>query len=466
MDGVSDVAVVAGWVARLAGLEREVSDAERVELIGGLEVLKAAAAAAQARLSVDFDVSQRAAQEAAGVPAARVGRGVAEQVALARRDSAHRGGRHLGTARALVGEMPHTLAALTWGRVSEWRATLLVRETAYLSREDRGVVDAELAGPAGIEALETMSDREVVAAAQRVAYRLDAKAVTDRARRAERERRVTLRPAPDTMSYLTGLLPVAQGVACLAVLARAADTARAAGDDRSRGQVMADTLVAALAAHAGHAGLSADSSGSGSGSAVGAWTGAGVSATAGAGVALQLVMTDRALLAGDAEPAQLTGYGTVPAGWARDLLRDTEAQVWVRRLYTHPGTGELLAADARSRLFRGALRQVLIARDQWCRTPYCDGPVRHADHVLAHVVGGVTSRVNGQGACERCNHAKQAPGWTARAASPPGDRHTVTTTTPTGHTYRSRAPALPGAPHAPPRRSRLEIHFTDLVLAS
>jgi hypothetical protein len=183
------------------------------------------------------------------------------------------------------------------------------------------------------------------------------------------------------------------------------------------------------------------------------------------GVALQLVMTDRALLAGDAEPAHLVGYGTVSAAWARDLLRATDADVWVRRLYTHPDTGDLLAADSRARLFRGQLREVLIARDLWCRTPGCDAAIRHADHVLAHAAGGGTSRVNGQGLCERCNHAKQAPGWSARASSPPGDRHTVTTTTPTGHTYRSRAPALPGAPHAPPHRSRLEIHFTDLVLA-
>lgn len=483
MDRVSDVAVVAGWRAFLAGLDREVSDAERIDLIGELEALKASAAAAQARLTSDFDVSQRAAQAEAGVPASRLGRGVAEQVALARRDSAHRGGRHLGTARALAREMPHTLEALTQGRISEWRATVLVRETAYLSQGDRAVIDAELAGPDGIAALATMSDREVVAAAQRIAYRLDARAVTERARRAERERRVTLRPAPDTMSYLTGLLPVAQGVACLAVLTRAADSAKATGDARSRGQVMADTLVAALAAHAGlpvpqgsgsasggdparpTSWAEADSSRTTAGPGAEPGTGAGVSPTAGAGIALQLVMTDRALLAGDAEPAFLTGYGVVPAGWARDLLRETRAQVWVRRLYTHPGTGELLAADARSRLFRGALRQVLIARDQWCRTPYCDGPVRHADHVLAHVAGGATSQVNGQGACARCNQAKEAPGWSARAASPPGDRHTVSTTTPTGHTYRSRAPALPGAPHAPPR-SRIEVHFADFLLAS
>jgi len=115
MDRVSDVTVVGGWVEHLAGLDRDVSDAERIELIRGLEGLKASAAAAQARLSSDFDVSQREAQEAAGVPASRVGRGIGEQVALARRDSPHRGGRHLGVGKALTREMPHTLEALTLG---------------------------------------------------------------------------------------------------------------------------------------------------------------------------------------------------------------------------------------------------------------------------------------------------------------------------------------------------------------
>ena len=56
---------------------------------------------------------------------------------------------------------------------------------------------------------------------------------------------MTLRPAPDTMAVLSGLLPVEQGVACLAALRRAADTATAMGDGRSRDQVMADTLWSA-----------------------------------------------------------------------------------------------------------------------------------------------------------------------------------------------------------------------------
>jgi len=57
------------------------------------------------------------------------------------------------------------------------------------------------------------------------------------------ERRVSLRPAPDAMTRLTALLPVAQGVAGYAALSRHADTNIATGDARGRGQVMADTLV-------------------------------------------------------------------------------------------------------------------------------------------------------------------------------------------------------------------------------
>ena len=92
------------------------SDAERIEAIRAFEELKCAAAARQAELAADLDDSQRQAQAAAGVPADRQGRGVAHQVALARRESPHRGRRHLGLAKVLVGEMPHTLTALAHGK--------------------------------------------------------------------------------------------------------------------------------------------------------------------------------------------------------------------------------------------------------------------------------------------------------------------------------------------------------------
>ena len=40
----------------------------------------------------------------------------------------------------------------------------------------------------------------------------------DRAARAEADRTVTIRPAPDTMTYVTALLPVAKGVGVYAAL--------------------------------------------------------------------------------------------------------------------------------------------------------------------------------------------------------------------------------------------------------
>ena len=108
--------------------------------------------------------------------------------------------------------------------------------------QDRAVVDAELAAlPGGLAGL---GDRGTEAAARRIAYRLDPTGFTARSVRAAAERRVSLRPAPDTMTFLTGLLPVAQGVAVHAALAPGSQTRlRSRGDARGRGQIMADTLV-------------------------------------------------------------------------------------------------------------------------------------------------------------------------------------------------------------------------------
>ncbi len=427
---------VRGWIAALASPSPALDDAERIDLIRALEDLKSAASARQARESVDFEVSQREAQREAGVPPERRGLGVGAQIALARRESPSRGGRFLGLARALVDEMPRTLAALSGGVLSEWRAILLARESACLSREDRATLDREVAGDAAT--LVALGDRALVARARAVAQRLDVAAVVARARRAENERCVTLRPAPDTMTYLTALLPVAQGVAVYGALVRAADQARAAGDPRGRGQVMADELVARVATGA---------------------SGGAVANRPPARLEVQLVMTDRTLLSGDDEPAHLPGYGTVPGPWARELVLTTldsgRAQVWVRRLFTAPSSGQLVAMDSRARLAPDGLADLIRSRDGTCRTPWCDAPVRHIDHVVPRADGGPTDAANLQGLCEACNYAKQAPGWhevptAAPQASPPdGSPPDVLTTTPTGHVYVSRAPALPGAAMLP-----------------
>ncbi|HET6698524.1 MAG TPA: DUF222 domain-containing protein, partial [Nocardioidaceae bacterium] len=293
---VLDVAAIERFLADLADLDREVSDAERIDQIGALERVKAACAAAQARVTVDLEESVVAERRAKGLPERRCGHGVAGQVALARRESPHAGRQHLGLAKALVREMPHTLAGLGNGDVDEWGATVLVRETAHLSRADRAQVDRVLAGdPAQLHGL---GPRALAARARDLAYRLDPDGVVRRTRKAHSERRVTCRPAPDTMGQLSALLPVTQAVAAYAALSRHADQQRTHGDTRSRGQIMADTLVERVT---------------------------GQATAAGVPVEINLVITDRTLLTGGTDPAHLPGYGTLPGQAARDQILATLA---------------------------------------------------------------------------------------------------------------------------------------------
>jgi hypothetical protein len=400
----------------LLAVDPAADESALIERIAELERVKSAAAAGQARAAAALDLARRAAEAAAGVPAARRGRALAHEVALARRDSPARGGRHLGLAKALVHEMPHTLRALESGALSEWRATLIVRESACLDVEDRRALDAELcADPAGLDG---MGDARVAAAAKAIAYRLDPQAVVDRAAKAEEERTVTIRPAPDTMTYLTALLPVAQGVSVYAALRREADMR---ADGRSRGQVMADTLVERVTGRA---------------------------ADIPTPIAVNLVLTDETLLGADSTPADMCGYGPIPAAVARAMVAraadDERSRATLRRLYTHPRSGALVAMESRARLFPRALASFIALRDQRCRTPYCDAPIRHRDHAHPWAQGGPTSAVNGLGSCESCNYAKEADGWRVSTSMDENHTHTAEFTTPTGHRYRSGAP--PRAP--------------------
>ncbi|MDT5088840.1 MAG: hypothetical protein QOG47_1547 [Mycobacterium sp.] len=401
----------------LVMVDSAASESALVDRIAQLERVKSAAAAGQARAAAALDAARRAAEAVAGVPAVRRGRGVASEVALARRDSPARGNRHLGFAKALVHEMPHTLAALEAGVLTEWRATLIVRESACLDVEDRRALDSELCSDSG--GLDGMGDARLAAAAKAIAYRLDPHAVVDQAAKAATDRTVSIRSAPDTMTYLTALLPVAQGVSVYAALRRAADIR---ADGRSRGQVMADALVERIT---------------------------GRSAAVATPIAVNLVVSDETLLSRSNAPAEIYGYGPIPAAVARELVScavgDERSRATLRRLYARPASGALVAMESRARLFPRGLAAFIRFRDQRCRTPYCDAPIRHLDHARPSAAGGPTSAVNGLGLCERCNYVKEVAGWIVTSQVDGTCRHTAEFTTPTGMTYRSGAPPSLGS---------------------
>ena len=316
--------------------------------------------------------------------ARRLDDGLAAQVGLARRESPHRAAQHVGLAFALL-EMPWIAAAFARGEISEFRATIVARETACLTREDRGEVDRQLGSrPGGLAGL---GDQAITGEARRIAYALDPEAFTRRAAKAAKDRRVTLRPAPDTMAHLGALLPVREGVAVYAALTQHADALRAEGDARSRGQIMADTLVERVT---------------------------GLAAAPNVPVEVNIVMSEEALL-GDATapgrdtPAHVDGYGPVPARVAREWLSDPETKAWIRRVFARPGDHALVAMDSKRRVFAGtaatihhdprpALPHAVVRRADPARRPPDEARRRWSDQhrELTRAVRGLQPR---QGCC-------------------------------------------------------------------
>lgn len=396
----------------------ETDEAGLLTQVRECENLKSVAAANQAVLTAALIARRDAAETEAGVTAKNRRKGLGSEIALARRDSPNLGNQHMGMALALAYEMPHTYAALRAGHLSEYRAFLLVRESAFLSLEDRRTLDAQLC--ADPTKLEGWGNKRITAEAKKVAYQLDPRGYVDRAAKASEDRYVSTRPAPDCMVQLNALLPVAHGVAVYAALKKAADTTF---DGRSRNQVMADTLYERVTGRAAEVAVPVD---------------------------VGIVIDDEALLAGGDAPAEIEGYGPVPATVAREMIADAAlddgSRAALTRLYCHPTSRALVAMDSRRRTFPPSLARLIRLRDGGtCRTPYCNADISHIDHATPDRDGGRTTAHNGNGRCAQCNYDKEAPGWTTDTTTDDTGVHTVTVTTPTGQHYRSTAPPLPGS---------------------
>jgi hypothetical protein len=417
------------------------TQAEWVDLLRELEAVKNTVTATQARLAVALEEATKADEARQGIRAERRGRGVPNQIGAAMQASPHAGGSFLGTARVWVTQMPFTFDALRTGVLSSWRATLMVRETSHLSVEDRARIDEEICGPTNLAALARLGTQRLVAWIKDLAGKLDVHACVKRNAKAVSERCVSVRPAPDLMVYLTALVPMQQGVQAYAQLKAHAAAAKATGDERGAGQIMADTLIERV-------------------------TGREPGKADDVPVTINLLVSDQTLLAGGDEPAVVmegmaAGAGSVPGPVARHLVAhglDADA-AWLRAVYVDP-RGRLLATTSTSRFHPHGLAQLLRVREQGiCASQWCDAPVRHIDHITPFADGGVTSLDNGQGLCARCNHAKQAPGWSQQVTEVDG-RHAVETTSPTGHTSVFVAP-VPPRPVGPAGHENMRYEYTS-----
>ena len=141
-------------------------------------------------------------------------------------------------------------------------------------------------------------------------------------------------------------------------------------------------------------------------------------------------------------PSALSAVGHIPPG---GCLTANPPKYWANSSRTETGRAGLLAP---------LCRRVDVASVH---------PIRHHDHATPNRAGGTTSALNGLGTCAACNYAKEASGWRVSTSDADG-QHTAEYLTPTGATYYSIAPPLPGTPLTRRKLSLVEGQLSiDLV---
>ncbi|MFF0343811.1 DUF222 domain-containing protein [Kribbella sp. NPDC004875] len=168
---------------------------------------------------------------------------------------------------------------------------------------------------------------------------------------------------------------------------------------------------------------------------------------------IEVVVAAGTLLGLDDDPAELTGYGPIPAEVARRIAADG---TW-RRLLTDPMNGAVLEAST-TRHDPGALvSETLLARHPTCAWPGCNRSARECDrdHGTPFARSGRTSLSGLAPYCEYHHVIKDTPEWGWSTTNHPDG--SVTLVSPTGHRYTTVPPArgpITGQVPTPPDPTR------------
>ncbi|BBE23207.1 hypothetical protein MN0502_20900 [Arthrobacter sp. MN05-02] len=138
------------------------------------------------------------------------------------------------------------------------------------------------------------------------------------------------------------------------------------------------------------------------------------------------------LLGVDDAPADLEGYGPVPADIARRLAAHAPS---FTRLLTHPETGAVLSVGRTTYAVPADLKKWLRVRDRTCRHPGCNVAASRCelDHTQPWSQQGTTTHENLAHLCRKHHMLKSEGIWHYRQS----DAGTLTATSPTGRTYIS-----------------------------
>lgn len=333
----------------------------------------------------------------------------AEEVAVALRLSPTTAQRRIDVARRLAGTFTATGGALRSGQISRWHATAMTEETADLAPPLALAVEARVLPRAGQQ-----TPGQFRRAVRRAVATVDPMEVEARHAAEVGNRAVRCYPEDSGMAVVEARLS-ADGAAALMAAVTALAGKWDSGDGRTIEVRRADALVDMAHAVLNDPALPRSQR----------------------RPARIEVTVDLATLTGLADnPAELAGYGPIPASLARRLAADGE---W-HRLVTDPASGALLDYGRTTYSPPAALVDFLLARDRTCRFPGCGLPgVRcDIDHGKAWDDGGTTCAENCGMLCRRHHRLKTHTGWSMER-DPDGG---VTWTSPTGTWVHVPVPAI------------------------
>jgi len=294
----------------------------------------------------------------------------------------------VATARRLTESLPQCRAAMAAGHLTLQHLWAIVEATADLDADAITFVDQRVAskirGQSWPSFRRTLR-RAVLAAAPDLAEAIHGTAAADR--------RVELSyNENDGMAEIRAIMPAVDAHTVWLALGAAADAARVA-DQKAGVECVGIDAYRSDALHE--------------------WAKAQLARTDaptkhGRRVELQVVIDLPSLLGMAENPAELVGFGPIPAAIARELAVDAK---W-RRLVVDPVTGHLL--DFGSVVYRPpqALTDYIVARDRRCRFPGCNrkGDYCDIDHNEPAPRGPTSSR-NCCCLCRRHHRLKTHGGW-------------------------------------------------------
>lgn len=315
-----------------------------------------------------------------------------------------------------------TLESLREGEISWRHTTLLLHEYDALPDSTAGEVEKKL-----LPIARECSTNKLAYHARKLRTALHPDCLDDRARTAHARRRVDVEPADDAMAWLEIYLPATDAAAIDARLTHAARALRTAGEVRTLTQLRVDVLTDLLTQQTparARTSMDDDAPGGGSDDA------SDSSATSGIRAHINVTVPVLTLLGVDDAPADLEGYGPIPAEIARRLA--THAPSFTRIL-THPETGAVLSVGRTTYSVPADLKKWLRVRDRTCRHPGCIVPASRCeiDHTRPWSHDGTTDHLNLALLCGRHHMLKSEGIWHYQQPAP----GVLTATSPAGRTY-------------------------------